>query len=211
MLYCVHNMLMIGPPGSGKSMLAKRIPTIMPELTLEEALEITKIYSATNALPIKEGLLGVRPFRSPHHTVSGIALTGGGSNPRPGEISLAHQGVLFLDELPEYRRDCLEALRQPLEDGSIWVSRVKRSVVFPASFILVCAMNPCPCGYYTDPRKKCLALGINQIPGRKSPGLTARALQVRRNILQRQNEYKITEEVLSFKKRVKRTAPDGNE
>jgi magnesium chelatase family protein len=157
-----HNVLMIGPPGSGKTMLAKRIPTIMPDLALEEALEVTKIHSVMGTLPIKDGIIAIRPFRSPHHNASAIALVGGGSIPRPGEISLAHQGVLFLDELPEFRRDCLEALRQPLEDGFICVSRIAKSFVFPASFMLVAAMNPCPCGYYTDPKKTCRC-GTNKI------------------------------------------------
>ncbi len=157
-----HNVAMIGPPGSGKTMLAKRIPTIMPDLTLEEALEVTKIHSVMGTLPIKDGIVGIRPFRNPHHNASSVALVGGGSIPKPGEISLAHQGVLFLDELPEFRRDCLEALRQPLEDGLIRVSRIAKSLVFPANFMFVSAMNPCPCGYYTDPKKSCRC-GTNKI------------------------------------------------
>lgn len=157
-----HNLLMIGPPGAGKSMLAKRIPTIMPDLAKDEALEVTKIHSVMGTLPIREEIMAQRPFRNPHHTISHVALVGGGSMPQPGEISLAHQGVLFLDELPEFHRDALEALRQPLEDGSIRISRIIKSFIFPASFMLVCAMNPCPCGYYTDPRRACRC-GTNKI------------------------------------------------
>ncbi|MFH1508387.1 MAG: YifB family Mg chelatase-like AAA ATPase [Candidatus Omnitrophota bacterium] len=150
-----HNALLIGPPGSGKTMLAKRIPTIMPDLTLSEALETTKIHSISGTLTLKEGIVATRPFRAPHHSISNAALIGGNSLPVPGEISLAHQGVLFMDELPEFRRDCLEALRQPLEEKFIRISRITKSFTFPASFMLIAAMNPCPCGYYTDSQKAC--------------------------------------------------------
>jgi len=136
-------------------MLAKRIPTIMPDLTLDEALEVTKIHSVMGTLPDRDGIMGIRPFRSPHHSISSVALIGGGSIPQPGEISLAHQGVLFLDELPEFHRDGLKALRQPLEDGLIRVSRIKKSLMFPASFMLVAAMNPCPCGCLGQHKNPC--------------------------------------------------------
>jgi magnesium chelatase family protein len=150
-----HNILMIGPPGSGKTMLAKRIPSILPPLTFEEALETTKIHSIAGILPKDRALITERPFRNPHHTVSDAALVGGGSFPRPGEVSFAHYGVLFLDELPEFKKNVLEVLRQPLEDAKVTVSRSKLSLEFPANFMLAAAMNPCPCGYFTDPNKEC--------------------------------------------------------
>ncbi|MCX7940386.1 MAG: YifB family Mg chelatase-like AAA ATPase [Endomicrobia bacterium] len=149
-----HNILMIGPPGAGKTMLASRIPTILPKLTLEEAIETTKVYSSAGLL--NEGFISIRPFRAPHHTISDVALVGGGQFPRPGEISLAHNGVLFLDELPEFDRNVLEVLRQPLEKGYITVSRAAFKCDFPARFMLVAACNPCPCGYYGHPKKECV-------------------------------------------------------
>jgi len=146
---------MIGPPGSGKTMLAKRLYTIIPEMTIEESLETTKIHSVLGLIPAKSSIIRTRPFRTPHHTASDISLVGGGSVPKPGEVSLAHNGVLFMDELPEFHRNVLEGLRQPLEDGYVTVSRINSVVKFPSKFMLVCAMNPCPCGYLTDTKKEC--------------------------------------------------------
>lgn len=147
---------MIGPPGAGKTMLAKRLPTILPPLSLNEALETTKIHSVAGKLPREAGLLTTRPYRSPHHTVSDVALVGGGGNPQPGEISLAHNGVLFLDELPEFKRTVLEVMRQPMEERRVAISRAKVSIEYPANFMLVASMNPCPCGYYNHPEKECV-------------------------------------------------------
>nr|MBQ8243835.1 YifB family Mg chelatase-like AAA ATPase [Oscillospiraceae bacterium] len=150
-----HNVLLIGPPGSGKSMLSKRLPSILPDMTWEESLEVTQIYSVVGLLDARHPMVTRRPFRSPHHTVSNAGLAGGGSNPKPGEISMAHKGVLFLDEMPEFRKDTLDLMRQPLEDGQVTISRVSGAYSYPAEFMLVCAMNPCKCGWYGDPSGRC--------------------------------------------------------
>ncbi|MBD3393604.1 MAG: YifB family Mg chelatase-like AAA ATPase, partial [Chitinivibrionales bacterium] len=150
-----HNIMMVGPPGSGKTMLARRLPTILPDLTLDEALETTKIHSVAGLLDARTPLMATRPFRSPHHTISDAGLIGGGAYPRPGEVSLSHHGVLFLDELPEFNKNVLENLRQPLEDGRVTISRAAIALSYPSRFMLACALNPCPCGFYTDPRHEC--------------------------------------------------------
>lgn len=150
-----HNLLLIGPPGAGKTMLAKRFPTILPPLQLDEAMETTIVHSIAGKIPAQHALLSQRPYRSPHHTISSTALIGGGSNPQPGEITLAHNGVLFLDELPEFSKHALEVLRQPLEDRKVFISRARYAVEFPANFMLIASMNPCPCGYYNHPEKDC--------------------------------------------------------
>jgi magnesium chelatase family protein len=153
-----HHVLMLGPPGVGKTMLAQRIPTLMPELSLEEALETTLVYSVMGRVPPESPLLSLRPFRAPHHTISDVGLIGGGTVPRPGELSLAHHGVLFLDEMPEFSRDCIEALRQPLEAGSVTVTRAYGAMTFPAKVMLIASMNPCPCGFAGSPSRACLCV-----------------------------------------------------
>ncbi len=150
-----HNVIMIGPPGSGQTMLARRLPSILPPLTLDQSLETTRVHSVSGQIKKGQGLLATRPFRMPHHTISDVGLVGGGSDIRPGELSLAHNGVLFLDELPEFRRRTLEVLRQPIEDAQITITRASGTATYPANVMLVCAMNPCPCGFYTDPKKSC--------------------------------------------------------
>src|SRR5881296_924761 len=171
-----HNILMIGAPGTGKTMLARRLPTILPKMSLDEALETTKIHSVAGVLPVGESLVARRPFRAPHHTISDAGLIGGGSYPRPGEVSLAHGGVLFLDELPEFRKNVLEVLRQPMEDGVVTIARAAMSLTYPARFMLAAAMNPCPCGYFGDPQHNCVCgpLGVERYLARVSGPLLDR-------------------------------------
>lgn len=205
-----HNILMIGPPGSGKTMLARRIPSVLPPLSFPEALEVTKIYSVAGLLPDKKSLITARPFRSPHHTISNIGLIGGGRIPHPGEVSLAHNGILFLDELPEFQRNVLEVLRQPLEDGTVNIARAQATLDYPAKFMLVAALNPCPCGFFGDNDRDCTCTGpqiqryLHKISGPLLDRIDIHVEVPRTNIKDLENESS-AEPSLQIKERVKQT------